>query len=397
MNPFSALECLPQDPILGLGALYQADPRPQRMDLGIGIYKDSSGFTPILQAVREAERWLLKHRTSKSYLSSDCVPGLDNGLRQLALGDHLAAELGNLTGVIQSPGGTGALRLAAQLLARLSPRKVLVGLPTWPIHVPILERAGLSLQFWQQQGADQGFDLAALLLALDSLQPGDVVLLHACCHNPTGADPQAHEWPLIARALAERQLIPLLDMAYQGFGDSLDKDADGLRQLFSQCPTALAALSCSKNFGLYRDRIGALLVRTPTARDCQAASSHLSDIGRCLWSMPPAHGGEVVSHILASTELRALWVTEVDNMRMRISQLRSGLVAALQEAQAGERFHSLGRQRGMFSWLGLNPEEVLFLRQHGGIYTAGGGRINVSGLRPSQLANMASLLANVSR
>lgn len=388
MNFFEHLDILPDDPILGLAARYAQDPRSQKMDLGVGIYKDASGHTPVMAAVKQAERWLLENEASKAYTSTAGVEGFGAAMTPLLLGQ------GGLqtSCTVQTPGGTGSLRLMAEFLSRSGVSKVLIGTPTWPIHGAIFERGGLQVLTYDHLDQAGQFNLGAMLGAIEAAVAGDAILLHACCHNPTGIDPTAEQWREILASVQRKQLLPLFDMAYQGFGAGLEEDAWALRLFCQALPQVLVSASCSKNFGIYRERTGLLLAHCVEPRTRAAVHSQIIDTARCLWSMPPSHGAAVVTRILGDDALRQQWLTELDTMRERIVALRSGLCGALQAVDAYEPFQSLAGQKGMFSNLGRSVEFVQRLREESGVYLVGQGRINVSGLAPERLSDLALAL-----
>ncbi len=395
MALFNQLEILADDPILGLGEIYAQDPRSHKMDLGVGIYKDPAGGTPVMAAVKLAEQWLLENEVTKAYTGTAGVEGFDAAIAPLLLGDTL--RLNQRHSIIQTLGGTGSLRLMAEFLGRTGKvSKVLIGVPTWPIHAAIFQRGGLPISTYEHLDSNGEFNLDALLSAIECLNEGDGVLLHACCHNPTGIDPEPAQWQAILEAVERKRLLPLFDMAYQGFGDGLEQDAWALRLFCEALPEVLAAVSCSKNFGVYRERAGALLISCDEPRSLAAVRSQVIDSARCLWSMPPSHGAAVVTRILSDATLRGLWVSELDIMRERIVSLRTGLCTALQQIDAYAPFRTLARQKGMFSNLGRTPKFVLDMREQSGIYMVGQGRINVSGLQPqSQLVLAKALKAGL--
>lgn len=391
MAQFNKLEILADDPILGLGEIFARDPRTDKMDLGVGIYKDPAGRTPVMQAVKRAEQWLTDNEATKAYTSTAGVKDFDAAIGPVLLGDTL--RLDERHSVIQTPGGTGSLRLMAEFLARSgSVSKILIGVPTWPIHEAIFKRGGLAVTTYEHLDSTGGFNLDGLLTAMEGLEEGDAVLLHACCHNPTGIDPDRAQWQLILETVQRKHLLPLFDMAYQGFGDGLDEDAWALRLLCEALPEVLASASCSKNFGIYRERAGALLISCAEPRDLAAVRSQVIDTARCLWSMPPSHGAAVVTQILGNDVLRKLWESELESMRQRIVGLRAGLCSALQEVGACAPFQTLARQKGMFSNLGRTAQFVLDVRNQSGVYLVGQGRINVSGLDPERHLMLAQAL-----
>lgn len=377
------LSLLPDDPILGLAHLYREDARLEKVDLGIGIYKDVQGGCAVLQSVKQAEAWLLAHQQSKAYTSTSGAEGFAEAIAPLVLGAQADSAR-----VIQTPGATGALRLAAELARRCGIAQVAIGQPTWPLHSSQFQSAGVQPVGYTHLDEQGRFNLAGLLDSLQTLQPGSLVLLQGACHNPTGIDPTPEQWGAILELMLERRLIPLFDLAYQGFGEGLEQDAQAVRRFCEHFDTVWIATSCSKNFALYRERTGALLIAGRDQRSAGVLESHALQLARGLWSMPPAHGAQVVVAILASQELRALWQQELQEMRERIHGLRGQLVAAL-SGQGGERFATVARQSGMFSYLGLTPEDVKTLRAEHGIYLVGSGRVNVSGLDDASVGRLA--------
>ena len=387
-DPFTTLVSQPADALLGLIGLYRADQRPGKIDLGVGVFRDDGGHTPVMQAVKQAEGHLLRDQGTKSYLGPEGDIRYAELLAELALGSALAAS-DRLSGV-QTPGGTGALRLGAELLARATPdATVWIGSPTWPNHGPIFAEAGLAVRshrFYDIITARIDFD--AMLAEVEQARPGDVLLLHGCCHNPTGASLSSEQWAAISALCERKGLIPFIDLAYQGLGDGLEADAVATRALFAALPTVLLAYSCDKNFGLYRERVGALWIQSSSAASNVIVRGNILSLARSLWSMPPDHGAAIVRTILVETALRALWSDELDVMRNRINGLRTALAAA------HPRLASIGEQRGMFAMLPLAPDAVASLRADHGIYMAGNGRINIAGLTQ---ASVPTFVAAASR
>lgn len=365
---FGGLAVQPADGLLGLIGLYRADARPGKMDLGVGVFRDDAGRTPVMRAVKAAEATLLREQETKSYL------GAEGDVRFVALLAEVAfgTDADRLVGV-QTPGGTGALRLGAELIARSRPgAAVWIGAPTWPNHAPIFRDAGLRIEthrFFDVAGAAIDFD--GMIEDLREARAGDVLLLHGCCHNPTGAGFSGAQWREIGRLCESRGLLPFVDLAYQGLGDGLDADAAAMRGLLGALPEAVIAYSCDKNFGLYRERVGALWVQSEAS---ELVRGTVLALARSIWSMPPDHGAAVVRTVLDDAALRADWVAELDAMRARINGLRSALAAG------HERLAAIGDQRGMFALLPLGPDAVEALRRDRGIYMAGNGRINIAGL-----------------
>ncbi len=384
---FAALERQPPDALLAVIGLHARDERPTKIDVGVGVYRDESGNTPILRAVKGAESRLLEHQASKSYLGAEGDQRYTDLLANVALGTSLAADP-RLTG-IQTPGGTGALRLAAELIARSERgRTVWLSNPTWPNHAPIFREAGLAVQshpFFDFVRTD--IDFEAMLDALGEAQSGDVVLLHGCCHNPTGAAFAPGQWKALSALIEKRGLVPLIDLAYQGLGDGLEEDAAGMRAMLAAVPEALVAYSCDKNFALYRERVGALWVQASTPEAAVPVRETMLVLARSLWSMPPDHGAAVVRVILEDAALAADWRAELAGMRSRINGIRAALGAA------HPALVPVAHQQGLFALLPIDSEAVGALREEHGIYMPASGRINVAGLRVDTVAPFVAALA----
>lgn len=393
---FDAIGRVPGDPILGLMEAYAQDSNPRKFDLGVGVYKDAQGLTPIPEAVKIAEARLVESQDTKTYIGGHGNPLFGKVINELVLGADSKLIAEQRAGATQTPGGTGALRLAADFIAQCLPGKgVWLSNPTWPIHETIFAAAGVKVSHYPYVGSDNRLDVEAMLAVLNEVPNGDVVLLHACCHNPTGFDLSQDDWQRVLDVVRKRNLLPLIDFAYQGFGDGLEQDAWSTRLFAAQVPELLITSSCSKNFGLYRDRTGALIVCAKSADKLIDIRSQLANIARNLWSTPPDHGAAVVATILADPELKARWADEVEAMRLRIAQLRSGLVEALEPHGLRERFAHIGVQRGMFSYTGLSPEQVKQLREHHSVYMVSSGRANVAGIDATRLALLAEAIADV--
>ncbi|RBB99804.1 aspartate/tyrosine/aromatic aminotransferase [Pseudomonas sp. MWU12-2115] len=394
---FDAIGRVPGDPILGLMEAYAQDSNPRKFDLGVGVYKDAQGLTPIPEAVKIAEARLVESQDTKTYIGGHGNPLFGKVINELVLGADSKLIAEQRAGATQTPGGTGALRLAADFIAQCLPGKgVWLSNPTWPIHETIFAAAGVKVSHYPYVGSDNRLDVDAMLAVLNEVPHGDVVLLHACCHNPTGFDLNHDDWQRVLDVVRRRDLLPLIDFAYQGFGDGLEQDAWSTRLFAAEVPELLITSSCSKNFGLYRDRTGALIVCAKTADKLIDIRSQLANIARNLWSTPPDHGAAVVATILADPELKSRWADEVEAMRLRIAQLRSGLVEALEPHGLRERFAHIGVQRGMFSYTGLSPEQVKQLREHHSVYMVSSGRANVAGIDATRLALLAQAIADVS-
>lgn len=392
---FDAIGRVPGDPILGLMEAYAQDANPRKFDLGVGVYKDAQGLTPIPEAVKIAEARLVESQDTKTYIGGHGNPLFGKVINELVLGADSQLITEQRAGATQTPGGTGALRLAADFIAQCLPGKgVWLSNPTWPIHETIFAAANVKVSHYPYVGSDNRLDVEAMLAVLREVPKGDVVLLHACCHNPTGFDLSHDDWKRVLEVVRSRDLLPLIDFAYQGFGDGLEQDAWSTRLFAAQVPELLITSSCSKNFGLYRDRTGALIVCATSADKLIDIRSQLANIARNLWSTPPDHGAAVVATILADPELKARWADEVEAMRLRIAQLRSGLVEALEPHGLRERFAHIGVQRGMFSYTGLSPEQVKNLRERHSVYMVSSGRANVAGIDATRLASLADAIAD---
>lgn len=392
---FDAIGRVPGDPILGLMEAYAQDANPRKFDLGVGVYKDAQGLTPIPEAVKTAEARLVESQDTKTYIGGHGNALFGKVINELVLGSDSALIAEQRAGATQTPGGTGALRLAADFIAQCLPGKgVWLSNPTWPIHETIFAAARVKVSHYPYVGSDNRLDVEAMLAVLKEVPKGDVVLLHACCHNPTGFDLSHDDWKRVLEVVRSRDLLPLIDFAYQGFGDGLEQDAWSTRLFAAQVPELLITSSCSKNFGLYRDRSGALIVCATSADKLIDIRSQLANIARNLWSTPPDHGAAVVATILADPELKARWADEVEAMRLRIAQLRSGLVEALEPHGLRERFAHIGVQRGMFSYTGLSPEQVKHLRERHSVYMVSSGRANVAGIDATRLALLAEAIAD---
>lgn len=395
---FGAIGRVPGDPILGLMEAYANDSNPHKFDLGVGVFKDAQGLTPIPAAVKLAEQRLLDQQSSKSYVGGHGDAAFARLISELVLGSDSALLASKRAGATQTPGGTGALRLAAEFIEHCLPgRGIWLSDPTWPIHETIFAGAGLKVSHYPYVGTDNRLNVSGMLAALEMAPKGDVVLLHACCHNPTGFDLSQDDWRAVLEVVRRRELLPLIDFAYQGFGDGLHEDAWAVRLFAAELPELLITSSCSKNFGLYRDRTGALLVCSHDAEKLLDVRSQLALLARNLWSTPPDHGAAVVAQILGDAALKQLWVEEVEAMRQRIAELRIGLVEALAPHGLSERFAHIAAQRGMFSYTGLSPEQVKQLRERHSVYMVGTGRANIAGADAARLGALAAAIADVCR
>jgi aspartate aminotransferase len=394
---FERLEAVIPDPILRLMAAYRQDPDPRKVDLGIGVYRDDRGETPILPSVRQAESAMLKRQETKSYVGSAGNLPFNAALERLVFGSGHAALSAQRVRTIQTPGGCGALRLGAELIRLVQPDTVVhVSTPTWANHGPLISGSGLKLEHYPYfDPATGGVQFDAMTRALESLPQGAVVLLHACCHNPTGADLTQAQWRALLALVKRRGLLPFIDMAYQGLGEGLDADAFAVRLFCAELPEVLCAVSCSKNFGVYRERVGALhlLGNAPAAAD--AAFSQLVRLARGIWSMPPDHGAAIVHFILEDPKLTTQWHEEVSGMRRRIQGLRREVVQQLKVHCPNHDFSFIERQRGMFSFFGISVAQVHALREQHHVYMTDDSRMNIAGLRHENLEYFARAVAQV--
>ena len=381
---FEALTPAPPDKILSLIGLFRDDPRPEKIDLGIGVYRNAAGRTPILSTVREAERRLYDSEDTKTYLGPGGDAVFCDRVAQLVFGDALDPSR---TRAAQTPGGAGALRILCGLLSRAKPgATVWVPDPTWVNHVATLADAGLAIRIYGYFDPSNGeVKVERMLDSLRQASPGDVVLLHGCCHNPTGASLCESDWDAVCELLAERHLIPFVDLAYQGFGDGIEPDAYAVRLFARRLPEMLVAVSCSKNFSIYRERTGCAFVVANNIAHADVALSQLLVAARVAYSMPPDHGASIVRIILGDPDLSAEWRNEVEAMRLRVVELRARLAAAFAVATKSDRYAFFERHRGMFSLLGTTPVQVERLRIEHAIYVVVDGRINVAGLREDQI------------
>ena len=378
---FESLGPMPPDSILGLMQAFREDPRPGKIDLGVGVYKDANGETPVLSVVKKAEALRLENESSKSYIGPAGAEGYNAAVQGLVFGSKVSAGLDSRLSVVQTPGGCGAPRVAAEFIGRCRENATVhVPDPTWANHIPLLGDAGLSIQEYPYLDRTTGtlrFD--AMASYLGGLGPGDLVLLHGCCHNPCGVDLDQGQWQAVLELAQQRGFTPFIDLAYQGFGDGLDEDAYGVRLLSEGLPEVILATSCSKNFGLYRERTGALTLLSGDSKVEATTRSQLLNVIRGIYSMPPAHGSAIVETILTDAALRADWERELAQMRDRINGLRQLLVERFAVRGDGGRFEFIERQRGMFSFLGISPKQVESLRDKHAIYMVDSSRVNVAG------------------
>lgn len=391
------LENLPAaapDKIIELMGLYAADTRATKIDLGVGVYKDGEGRTPVMRAVKAAERKLVEEQDSKSYVGLLGDLAFCDAMRALVLGDMVDPTR---IAVAQTPGGTGAIRQLYEVILKSAPEATLwMSDPTWPNHPAIARNMGVTFDSYPYLSPETlEVDFDAMRAGLDAAKPGDVLLVHGCCHNPTGANLSLEQWQILTDLVLEKGLTPFIDFAYQGFGDGLDEDAAGVRHMAARVPEMLIAASCSKNFGVYRDRVGVMMAVCKDA-DAQALTkANFAAVNRLNYSFPPDHGGKVVQMVLADDALRADWKAELEEMRTGMLALRQGLADALRRETNSDRFDFVARHRGMFSRLGLTPEQVKTLREQHAVYMVGDSRINIAGLRTDIVERLAKAIAAV--
>jgi len=382
------------DPILGLGKLFAADDRPGKIDLGVGVYKDPTGNTPIMTAVKKAELILHQQQTSKAYKGLGGDELFRDKMRELVLGGAVESQR---VATLQTPGGTGAIRQLYEVIRRLTPDATIwISDPTWPSHLAMADAMNLKTKGYSYfSAATRKVDFEAMMADLAGMQPGDILMLHGCCHNPTGANLTAEQWQAVTALVLEKQVTPFTDIAYQGFGDGLDEDAAGMRGMAAQVPEMLIASSCSKNFGLYRDRVGCAMVVCADAAIAEIAAGNLAVLNRLNYSFAPDHGAALVAIILSDDDLRGEWMAELTQMRETMLTIRRDLADALRQQCNSDRFDFIAEHRGMFSRLGLSPEQVQSLRDDHAMYVVGDSRINIAGLCGGKHEPFAAAVAKV--
>ncbi len=390
----SNLKPQPADKILGLIAMYRDDPRPTKIDLGVGVYKNPDGVTPVMRAVKDAERRLVEEQTSKAYVGLAGDPAYADAMIDLILGNSVDRDR---IAAAATPGGTGAVRQAFEVIRNTSPEAaVWVSNPTWPNHVSILNYLKIKNTAYRYFDAEtRGVDFDGMMEDLAEAQPGDVLLLHGCCHNPTGANLNLTQWQVVIDLLNDKGLIPMIDIAYQGFGDGLEEDGAATRLVSSSVPETLIAASCSKNFGVYRERTGLLMAISGEAGNTAVTQANLNHLNRQNFSFPPDHGARVVTTILTDDALHADWKTELETTRLGMLGLREQLASELQRLSGSDRFGFLAQHRGMFSLLGTTPDLVERLRAEHGIYMVSDSRLNIAGLNATTVPILAKAIVDV--
>jgi aromatic-amino-acid transaminase len=394
---FSAIEMAPRDPILGITEAYNADQNPAKVNLGVGVYYDDNGKVPLLECVKKAEAILIEKYAPRTYLPIEGLAAYDKAVQELVFGADSAVVLEKRAITAQAIGGTGALKLGADFLQRFAPTsQVWISDPSWENHRALFESAGFKVNNYPYYDANtRGVNFAGMLDALKTMPTGSIVLLHACCHNPTGADLTDDQWTQVIEVVTQRGLIPFLDMAYQGFGDGIEADGKVVRRFAEAGGALFVSNSFSKSFSLYGERVGALSIAASSADEAARIMSQLKRVIRTNYSNPPSHGGQVVATVLATPELRQLWEEELAGMRVRIREMRHAFVAKLKEKAPTHNFDFVIQQRGMFSYSGLTKEQVGKLREGNSIYAVDTGRICVAALNSKNIDNVIDAIAKV--
>jgi aspartate/tyrosine/aromatic aminotransferase len=394
---FENVQIAPPDPILGLTEMFKADPNPDKINLSVGVYQDAQGKTPVLETVKEAEKRILEQENSKGYLPMTGEPVYCAKVQELLFGEEHEIIEQKRAATAQCPGGTGALRVVGDYLHTLHPdAKIWLSNPTWANHNTIFAAAGLKCEKYEyRDAASNGLNFEAMCASIKTIPKGDVILLHGCCHNPTGIDPTPEQWSIIGDILAERGILPLVDFAYQGLAVGIEEDRAGLLELAKKVKQMFICSSFSKNFGLYRERTGALTLVADNAEQASTVMSQVKLRIRYNYSNPPSHGGQIVATVLSDSELKARWVEEVAEIRDRINEMRHLFVKTLKEKGVDQDFSSIIDQTGMFSFSGLTKEQVEQLREKFSIYIVGSGRINVAGMTRDNMDRLCEAIKSV--
>ncbi len=394
---FQSLQALPPDPILGLSVAFKADSNPNKIDLGMGVYKDEQGNTPVMKAVKQAEEIILQSQDSKSYVGPVGAADYNETIAKLVLGEDLVQSLGKRRVTVQTPGGCGGLRLAAEFIGKANPdATVWVSDPTWANHKPLLGSAGLkfnSYPYYDYESHSVNFE--AMLATLKQVPQGDLVLLHGCCHNPSGADLSPEQWEAVRDVALEQGFTIFIDLAYQGMGTGLEEDVFGVRLLAESLPELIVVSSCSKNFGLYRERTGAVALICDSDESCATAGTLLAAAARANYSMPPDHGAAIVQLVMNTPELRSIWDEELKEVRDRINRLRSQFVQKLKDAGIARDFSFIENEKGMFSFLGVNKDQIKALIEKYSIYLVDSSRINVASINDYNIDYLVNSLTEV--
>lgn len=394
---FEKLELLAPDAIIGIMALFRQDRDPRKVDLSVGVYQDERGHTPIMDCVKQAEREIIDAQTTKTYVGIAGNPEFNRGIESLLFGPEHPALRDGRVATVQSPGGSGGLCVAAHLIHRAAPdTRVWLSDPSWPNHLPLLRLAGLKLELYPYYDhAKHVIDFDATMACFEKLGAGEVVLMHGCCHNPCGADLSVEQWRELADLCERRAVTPFIDLAYQGLSENLDADAHGVRLMAERLPEVIVVTSCSKNLGLYRERVGAVSIVSTRAERSKAVATNLANVARGIYSMPPDHGAAIVGRVLNDPALRARWVEELAAVRDRINGLRGLLVSKLKERGAPRDFSFIANERGMFSFLGITKEQVVRLREEFHVYMLESSRINLAGINNTNVDYVADSIVAV--
>ena len=394
---FETLKPLPPDAILGIMTLFRADPHPGKIDLSVGVYQDEQGRTPVLASVKRAEKAVLDAQDSKTYVAIAGNAGFNTGVSELLYGKDHPALKGGRVATVQTPGGSGGLSIAGHLLARSkSNARVYVSDPSWPNHIPLLKMSGLELETYPYYDyAHHRVDFDAMVGKLDKAKAGELVLIHGCCHNPCGADLSHEQWETLTQLCERRGLVPFIDFAYQGLSEGLDEDAYGARLMASRLPEVVVVTSCSKNLGLYRERVGAASFVSANAEASKLVLANAANVARGIYSMPPDHGAAIVSYILHDSALRSQWVKELEEMRNRLNGLRKLLVDKLAARKTPIDFSFIAKERGLFSFLGITKEQIIRLREQFHIYAVESSRVNIAGINHGNVDTVADAIAAV--
>ena len=388
------LQQQPPDKILALMQTFKEDPRANKLDLGIGVYKNENGQTPIINAVKKAEKILWEQETTKSYTKLTGDSDFQTVMKELIFSDCVSEDI---ISTAHTPGGTGAIRQAFELIRLASPNsKIWISNPTWPNHISILKFLNIPYSeyvYFDKKTCELNFD--GMMESLKNTKPGDIILLHGCCHNPTGANLNNDQWKELQKFLCDNQLVPLIDLAYQGFGDGLDEDAYGVRLLAKKCKEVILAASCSKNFGIYRERTGILFTISENEKIKNISSNNLAFLNRQNFSFPPDHGRKLVTLILKNEELKSSWIKELNEMRLNMLDIRKSLAEELRKKSQSNRFDFLETHRGMFSLLGATKDQVLSMREKHAIYMIEDSRVNIAGLNKKRLSKLAGAIIDV--
>jgi aspartate aminotransferase len=393
---FENLKQIEKDAIIGIMALFREDQSEDKVDLSVGVYQDDTGVTPIMSAIKKAESELLEQEKTKSYVGIAGLPKFNDAISELVFGSFYHKE-SNRIATIQTPGGSGGLCVAGHLINRgKQGATVWASTPTWPNHIPLLSTSGLTIKSYDYYDRENNeINFSRMMSSLDSSAPGDVLLLHGCCHNPCGADLNMDQWQSVLELINKKGLLPLVDLAYLGLGDGVDEDASGLRLLANNCKEMIVVTSCSKNLGLYKERVGAVSAISANAGESERTLSNLANIARSIYSMPPDHGAALAAKVLTDTQLRENWLEELAQLRNRIKQVRTELSDGLNTRQNKIDFSFIKKEKGMFSFLGISRDHVIELRERFHIYMVESSRINIAGINQKNISYIIESICHV--